>query len=81
MDTFARKVSQTEWPTSCGRFSLSQCATMTFVIFNTVPIFAEALKLMAESFPSPLIAEAEGVATCWGNVALFFLNLSPQEAN
>jgi hypothetical protein len=54
---------------------------MTFVISNTVPIFAEALKLMAERFPEPLIAEAGGVATCWGHVALFFLNLFSQEAN
>jgi hypothetical protein len=54
---------------------------MTFVISNAVPIFAYALKLMAEKFPSPLIAEAVGVATCWGNVALFFLNLFHQEAN
>jgi hypothetical protein len=54
---------------------------MTFVISNTVRIFVEAFKLMAERFPSPLIAEAEGVTSCFGNVPLFFFNPCPQEAN
>lgn len=42
---------------------------------DTVRVLIDAWKLMAERFPSPMIEEADGVATCFGNVPLLFFNL------
>jgi GNAT superfamily N-acetyltransferase len=43
---------------------------------DTVQLFIEAWKAMVGRLPSPRIEEADGVATCFGNVPLVFLNLS-----
>lgn len=43
---------------------------------DTIHLFTQAWKAMVGGLPSPRIEEADGVATCFGNVPLIFLNIN-----
>jgi GNAT superfamily N-acetyltransferase len=43
---------------------------------GSVPLFSDAWTLMVGRLPLPHIEDADGVVSCFGNVPLFFLNLS-----
>lgn len=46
------------------------------VMSDTVRVFVDAWKLMVGRLPLPTIKEEDAVVSCFGNVPLFFLNLS-----